>query len=328
MLNRLMQRLRLAMVAPMLAGAVAGMAPAALAEDWPSRAVTLVVPYGPGASNDTFTRAIAEVLSEDLGQPFVVENRVGAGGFIGSNSVKNAEGDGYIFLEAPGAIVGLGPIGKMDLDVLADFKPVALLATSPTAMAINSSIPADTVEEFIAWVEENPDKAFYGFAGVGATSHLHAELFNHLAGTDLQGVNYKSSADAQADLAAGRLAAMFVSVASTKGQVDAGQLKLLAYADDNYPEGSPEAPTMAEAGVEGYEIAQLFWAMFAPKDTPDDIVAKMNDALNKALEDPAVVDLMMRSGATPTPGEPSALTDILEAEMQVLEDFQTWVELE
>lgn len=328
MFTRLLQRLSVAMVAPILAGAVAGMAPAALAEDWPTRAVTLVVPYGPGASNDTFTRAIAEVLSAELGQPFVVENRVGAGGFIGSNSVKNEEGDGYIFLEAPSAIVGLGPIGKMDLDVQADFKPVALLATSPTAMAINANIPANTVQEFLAWLEENPDKAFYGYAGAGATSHLHAELFNHLSGAELQGVNYKSSADAQADLVGGRLAAMFVSVASTKGQVDAGQLKLLAYADDNYPAGSPEAPTMAEAGVEGYDIAQLFWAMFAPKGTPDDIVAKMTAAVNNALEHPSVVDLMERSGATPAPGDPSALVDILNAEMQVLADFQTWVELE
>ena len=159
MLTRLLHQLRVAMVAPVLAGALAGLAPAALAQDWPSRPVTLVVPYGPGASNDTFTRAIAEVLTRDLGQPFVVDNRPGAGGFTGSNSVKNAEGDGYIFLEAPSAIAGLGPIGKVELDALADFKPVGLLATSPTAMAINASIPADNVQEFIAWVNENPDKA-------------------------------------------------------------------------------------------------------------------------------------------------------------------------
>lgn len=328
MFARLLRQLRLAMVAPVLAGVVAGIAPAALAQDWPSRPVTLVVPYGPGASNDTFTRAIAEVLSRDLGQPFVVENRAGAGGFTGSNSVKNAEGDGYIFLEAPSAIAGLGPIGKMELDALADFKPVGLLATSPTAMAINASIPANTVQEFIAWVKENPDKAFFGYAGVGATSHLHGELFNQLAGVKLEGVNYKSSADAQADLVAGRLAAMFVSVASTKAQVEAGQLKLLAYADDNYPEGSPPAPTMAEAGVEGYDIAQLFWCMLAPKDTPDDIIEKMNAAVNKALEDPAVADLMKRSGATPSPGPASALTEMFQAEMKVLSDFQTWVTIE
>ena len=328
MQTRLLQRLGVAVVAPMLAVAMIGIAPAAVAQDWPERPVTLVVPYGPGASNDTFTRAIADVLSRELGQPFVVENRVGAGGFTGSNSVKSAEADGYTILEAPSAIAGLGPIGKMDLDVLADFKPVGLMATSPTAMAINASIPADNVQEFLAWVEANPDKAFYGFAGVGATSHLHAELFNHLTDAGLKGVNYKSSADAQADLVGGRLAAMFVSVASTKGQVDSGQLKLLAYADDNYPAGSPEAPTMAEAGVEGYDIAQLFWAMFLPKDTPDDIVTAVNAALNKALADPSVTDLMVRSGATPTPGDPSALADILQAEMQVLADFQTWVELE
>src|SRR5690606_11191659 len=149
-----LKRVFVTFAGPVLTGMLFGAVPGAMAQEWPNRPVTLLVPYGPGASNDTFTRAIAEVLSVELGQPFVVENRVGAGGFVGSNAVKNSEGDGYIFVEAPGAIVGLGPIGKMDLDVMADFKPVALLATSPTAMAINASIPANNVQEFLAWAKE------------------------------------------------------------------------------------------------------------------------------------------------------------------------------
>lgn len=307
---------------------IAALAGPAAAQDWPTRPVTMVVPYGPGASNDTFTRAISEVLSRNLGVPFVVENRAGAGGFVGANSVKLADPDGYTFLEGPSALIGLGPIGKMDLNVPTDLKPVGLLATSPTAMTIHAGIPATTVQEFVDWVKANPDKALYGFAGVGATSHLHAELFNHVAGVKLRGVNYKSSADSQADVVAGRLAATFVSVASTRGQIEGGQLRLLAYADSNHPASAPAAPTMAEAGFPGYEGAQLFWALWAPKDTPDEIVAKMNAAVNEALADPAVVALMEGSGATPAPGPAAALEGMIAAEAKVLEDFIARVPLE
>lgn len=298
-----------------------GLALPAVAEDWPTRAVTLVVPYGPGASNDTFTRAVAEILSQKLGQPFVVENRAGAGGFTGAASVAAAEPDGYTFLEAPNAIVSYKPLMKVEDDPLDKLQPVGLLARAPSALVVPSGLGVSTVAEFIAYAKAHPDDTFYGAAGIGTTQNQHMELFNKNAGTAVKMVNYKSSADAQTDLVAGRLQAMIVTVASTLGQIEGGQLKLLAYTDDNYPAGAPEAPTLAEAGVPNMENAQIFWAMFAPKGVSPEIVAKLNAALNEALADPSFVALAAKSGASTAAGTPADLAAVLEAEAAQLQSF-------
>lgn len=304
-----------------LAASMAGIAApgAAVAQEWPSRAVTMVVPYGPGASNDTFTRAISEVLSKNLGQPFVVDNRSGASGFTGANSVRNSDPDGYTWLEAPSAISGIKPIAGLDLDPLVDLRPVGLLATSPTAMGVHAGLPVNNLQEFIEYAKNND--IFFAYAGKGGTSRIHGELFKKLTGIEMEGVNYKNSADAQADVVAGRAQAIWVSAASLRGQVEAGQIKLLAYADDNYPKTAPPAPSMAEGGVDGFQDAQLFWALFAPKDTPDDIVMKMNAAVNEALQDPGIQELMANSGAVPRPGPPEALVQMLQNEEKAIADF-------
>ena len=305
------------------AGAASLFAPSiVLAQDkWPSRPVTLVVPYGPGASNDTFTRAVAEVLSRTLGQPFVVENAPGAGGFTGTERVSKSAPDGYTFVEVPNSVVGFKPFMKVELDPLVDLTPVAVLAKSPVAMVVPVGLPVNTVAEFITYAKANPDTTFYGMAGVGTTQQQHAELFNSATGLKLKPVNYKSSADAQTDLVAGRLQLMFVTVASVLGQIEGGQLRLLGYSDDNYPEGAPKAPTMAEAGVPGMEGAQIFWGVYGPKGLPDDIRDAMNAAINVALADPAFVALTAKSGATPSPGTPADFVALLEAETEAVKAF-------
>ena len=328
MLARLLQRLRVAMLAPILAGGVAGVAPAALAQDWPNRPITFVVPYGPGASNDTFTRSVAEIMSRSLGQPVVVENRAGAGGSTGSLSVARAEPDGYTFLEVPNSVVSYKPVMNVDLDPLADLTPIGLMAKAPTAMVVPSSLPVTTVEEFIAYAKEHPDETFYGLTGIGTTQHQHAELFNAQTGLKLAGVNYKSSADAQTDLVGGRLQVMFVTVASVLGQIESGQLRLLAYTDDNYPEGAPEAPTMAEAGVLGMEGAQIFWGFFGPPGLPDDIKTRLNEELNKAVQDQSFQELAAKTGATPAPGTPEDFIATIEAESAALAEFLKTVDLQ
>lgn len=297
------------------------MAMPAMAQDWPDRAVTMVVPYGPGASNDTFTRALSEILTESLGQPFVVENRAGAGGFTGARSVADAEPDGYTYLEIPNSVVGFKPLMKVDLDPLTDLKPVGLLAKSPTALVVPAGLGVNTVQEFIDYAKAHPDNTFYGAAGIGTTQQQHAEMFNRATGLKLKPVNYKSSAEAQTDLIAGRLQAMLVTVASTLGQIESGQLKLLAYTDDNFPDSAPDAPTMAEAGVDGMQDAQIFWSVWAPAGTPDDVIAKMNAAVNKALEDADFQALMAKSGATPAPGAPDALTQVVMDEKEEVDNF-------
>ena len=272
----------------------------AAAQDWPSRPVTLVVPYAPGASNDTFTRAIGEILSKRFGKPFVVDNRPGAGGFTGANAVARAAPDGATFLEMPNSIVGFKPVMKVELDPLSNLTPVAIFARSPTAMVVPSSLPVKSVQEFIAYAKANPDKTFYGYAGIGTTQQQHGELFNTQTGLKLKGVNYKSSADAQTDLLAGRLQLMFVTVASTLGQIQSGELRLLAYTDKNYPPDSPKAPTLAEEGVKGMEKAQIWWGLFGPAGLPAEIRAKMNAAVNDSLKDPGFVS----SSPAPAPPPP------------------------
>ena len=169
----------------------------------------------------------------------MVENRAGAGGFTGSNAVAQSAPDGYTFLEAPNSIASFSLIMKVKLDPLVDLMPVALLARSPIAMVINAALPAKTVQEFIDYARARPDQMFYGHAGIGTTQHQHAEMFKRLTGLKMKNVNYKSSAEAQTDLVAGRLQLMFVTVASTLGQIQSGQLRLLAYTDSNYPPGAP-----------------------------------------------------------------------------------------
>lgn len=286
-------------------------------QPWPTRAVTLIVPFGPGASNDTFTRAIASYLSKKHGQPFLVENRPGAGGFIGASQVAKAAPDGYTFLESPTGIASLKEGSKLDLDPSTDLIALNIFARSASAMVVPSSLPVRTVKEFIDYAKKNPDTTFYGTGGgVGAPQQLHAEMFNAATGLKMKPVSYKSSSDAQTDLIAGRLHVMFVSVASTLGQIESGQLRLLAYATGSLPPTAPKAPTLAEEGVKGMEHAEVWWAMLAPNNTPPDILQKMNTGINEALKEPALADLIEKSAAKATP------TTLEEARRQMKEEVR------
>lgn len=293
----------------------------ARAETWPSRPVTMVVPYAPGASNDLFTRALSEVLSHRFSQPFVVENRAGAGGFTGTNGVSRSKPDGYTYLEMPNSIAGFRAGMKVDFDPLVNLKPVAALCRSPTALVVNAGIPVQTVAEYIAYVKANPGTSYYGYAGIGTAQHQHMEMFAKLAGIAPRGVNYKSSADAQADLVAGRSQAMIVTVASTLGQIQSGQLRLIAYTNDSFPESSPKAPTMTQAGLPGMERAQSFWGIYAPPALPADILKTMNAATNDALRDPNFAALIAKSGATPLAVTPEEFAAMIKSEMDLVEDF-------
>jgi len=304
-------------IAATLAGSVApGIA---RADDWPSRPVTIVVPYGPGASNDTFTRMLASILSKQFGQPFVVSNRPGASGSIGSQAVVKAAPDGYTFLEMPSSIAGFKPILKVDIDPLKDLAPIALMARSPDAMVVNASLPVKTVKEFIDYAKARPNQVFYGMAGIGTTNHQHAEMFNAATGLKLTGVNYKSAADAMNDLIGGRLQVYFATTASTRGAIEAGQLRLLAYTDNNYPPESIKAPTMAEAGVPNMEKAQTWWAIFGPPGLPADIKRKMNTAINAAQKDPEFAAMLAKAGATPAPLSIDDTITVVRDEMALVE---------
>lgn len=284
----------------MLAGAaIAFNSNAAAQTAWPTRAVTLVVPYAPGASNDTFTRAIATVLSKKFGQPFVVENRPGAGGYTGTSQVQRAAPDGYTFLEMPNGIASYRLTIKTNFDPSSDMTPLAVFARAPTAMVVPAALPVKTVQEFIDYAKKNADSTYFGYTGIGTTQHIPGELFNQITGLKMKGINYKSSSEAQTDLLAGRLQVMFITVASVAGQIQGGQLRLLAYTANTSPPSAPKAPLLSDVGVKGMESQQIWWGFFAPKGVPDDIMKKMNEGINEALKDPAVVELFAKSGASP-----------------------------
>lgn len=323
----LMRMSRRAMLAA-LAATVAGLAGPAMAQaqDWPNRPVTIIVPYGPGASNDTFTRMLAQILTKKFGQTFIVQNRPGAGGFIGSDAVAKAAPDGYTFLEMPSSIAGFKPIMKVDLDPLKNLAPVALLARSPAVMVVNPALPVKTVKEFVDYAKAHPDTTFYGMAGIGTTNHQQAEIFKAATGIRMTGVNYKSAADVMNDLIAGRVQVMFTTAASARGHIEAGQLRLLAYSDTNYPADSLKAPTMAEAGVPGMEVLQTWWAVFGPPGLPADIKRKMNAAIVAAQKDPDFAAMLTKAGATPAPDSVEETIQTVRQEIALVEKLPKMAE--
>jgi tripartite-type tricarboxylate transporter receptor subunit TctC len=311
-----------------LAATIAGLTCPAMAQsqDWPNRPVTIIVPYGPGASNDTFTRMLAQILTKQLGQPFIVQNRPGAGGFIGSDMVAKAAPDGYTFLEMPSSIAGFKPIMKVDLDPLKNLAPIGLLARSPAVMVVPASLPVKSVKEFIEYARARPDQVFYGMAGIGTTNHQQAEMFKAATGIKMTGVNYKSAADVMNDLIAGRVQVMFTTTASARGHVEAGQLRLLAYSDTNYPAESLKAPTLAESGVPGMEVLQTWWAVFGPPALPADIKRKMNAAINVAQKDPDFAAMLSKAGATPAPVSVEETIETVKQEIALVEKLPKMTE--
>ena len=312
-----------------LIGSVAGVATLLLAalpvavhaQDYPSQPITFVVPFGPGASNDTFTRTLADLLTKSLGQPVIVENREGAGGFTGSDFVARAKPDGYTLLESPTGIATMKVARNLDLDPTTDLTPIAMLAASPQTLVVPSSLGVNTVAEFVAYAKAHPDNTFYGNTGVGTPQQMYAEMFNDIAGTTIKPVVYPSLANALLDLSAGRLHMVITTIASAAGQIDSGDLKLLAYADDNYPSGSPEAPTFAEEGFDGMQDAQSWWGIYGPAGLSDDIVTFLNAKINEALRDEAFVELMARSGAVATPVSPEEFMELQVDTMKLAADI-------
>ena len=281
----------------------------AFAQAWPSRPVTMVVPYGPGASNDIFTRALSQILSARLGQPFVVENCAGAGGFTGSNAVAQSAPDGYTFLEAPNSIASFSLIMKVKLDPLTDLMPVALLARSPIGMVINAALPAKTVQGVHRLRQGPPDL-------LRPCRHRHDAA---PACRDVQAGDRPDDEERQlqelrrgADRSRRRPPAADVRHGRQHDRPDPErQLRLLAYTDKNYPPGGLEAPTMAEAGVPRMEKAQSWWGIFAPPRLPAEIRDRMNAAINEAIREPEFTALLAKSGASAAPASPAEFTEVV-----------------
>lgn len=298
-------------------GLIAGLLAAAQAQAaFPERPVTLVVPFAAGGSTDVVARVIAEKMSEDLGQQVIVQNVAGAGGSLGAGNVARAEPDGYTILMGTVATHALNPLilKNKPYDAEADFAPVSLLVLVPNVLVVNPELPAKSVGELLALLKAEPDKWSYASSGNGTPLHLSGELFKSMAGVSMEHIPYKGSGPALNDLLGNQVSIMFDNLPSSSAHIKAGTLRALAVTTAERAPSFPDVPTMAEAGLPGYET--YTWnALFAPKDTPKEVVDRLNAAAVKAMADPGVAERMKEFSATIVASSPEELATHVKAEI-------------
>jgi tripartite-type tricarboxylate transporter receptor subunit TctC len=285
----------------MLAGVVAP----ALAQDYPSRPITLVVPYAAGGGNDVMARIVAEKMSRTLGQQIVVENRPGAGGSVATRQVAKAAPDGYTLVIGGTGTLAVNPTlyANIGYDPRKDFAPVGLIGTSALIVLVHPGLAAHSVQELIALAKQDPGKLNYASAGVGSGIHLGTVLFETMAGIKLTHVPYRGTGPALTDLIGGHVAIYFSSLPSAIGITRDHKVRALAVTGAKRSEVFPDVPTVAEAALPGYE-AVLHYGIVAPAGTPRPIVDKLNAALREALAAPDTKDRMAKDGTEPLPSSP------------------------
>ena len=277
---------------------------------------SLIVPAEAGGGTDTTARVLAEQLSRSIGQQFVVENRSGAGQLIGIDLVARTPNDGYTLLVAASTITILPATNKnAKYDLLRDFAPISLLVAAPPVLVVNPSLPIHSLKEFIAAVKAKPGEFNFGSAGVGTQPHMAMELLKELAGLDMQHISYKGVAPAMTDIIAGRVSSMMVNVLSAKSQIEGGKLRGLAISGTKRFAGLPDLPTVAEAGVPGYEALQWF-GLFAPAGTPAPIVARLHKAAAEALKTPEMSNRLAADGAEAIGNSPAEFAELIKLELE------------
>ena len=297
-----------------IAGALLPFAARAQAPEWPSRPVRFIVPYPPGGPTDIMGRIIAQAVQGPLGQPFVVENRTGANGLIGSEQAARAAPDGSTFLVNASAHVIVPHLTpNMPIDVLADFAPVTNIAAVPLWLVVNPALPVRSVAEFIAYARANPGRISYASSSSGGATHLAGELFKQLTGTDMVHVPYRGSGPAVQDLIAGNVHAIFDSVPSSAASARDGRLRALAVTTRNRIAIFPDLPTIAEAGVPGYEIS-TWYGIWAPARTSPAIIARLQQAVAAAARNPETRARFDALGAEPVADSPEDYARFVRAE--------------
>ena len=312
------KRQTLALLACALASATLPAAHAqAPAASWPSKPIRWVVPFPPGGAMDAIARTLGEKAGKTLGQPFVIENKPGAGGNIGADFVAKQPGDGYtLMITSIGMATNKPLYGKLSYDPIKDFAPVSLLAVVPNVLVTNATQPdVNTAKDVIAAARKTPGKLSYASAGNGTSIHLAGEVFTSLAQVDMLHVPYKGSGPAVSDLLGGQVNYMFDSITSARPHIESGKLRALGVTTAKRSKTLPNVPTLAEAGLPGYEVSPWF-AVFMPAATPKDIVAKVNSALLEAMKDPDVVKRFETIGAEPVGSTPEEMAQHLARESE------------
>jgi tripartite-type tricarboxylate transporter receptor subunit TctC len=279
---------------------------AAAAQDYPSRPITLVVPFPPGGSTTIVARIVADKMSEALGQSIVVDNRGGAGGTVGSRAVAKSPADGYTILLGYTGTLAIGPTlyGNPGYDPRTDFAPIGRIATAPNTLVVHPSLPVHSVTELIAYAKANPGKLNYGSAGIGTVSHVCGEYFATAAGIKITHVPYKGTGPAIIDLLGGHIPMAFAPVPATHENATSGKLRMLAVTSAVRSTLLPNVPTIAETALPGFE-AVLRYGLVAPAGTPRAIIDKLNAALNTALTSDDVRARLALDGAEPLPSTPA-----------------------
>ena len=285
----------------------------ASALDYPTRPVRWIVPYTPGGGTDITARIVAQWLTERLGQQFFIENKPGAGNNIGAEAAIHSPPDGYtLLLVNPANAINTTLYPKLPFNFIGDTAPVAGIMRVPNVMEVNPSVPAKTVAEFIAYAKANPDKINWATSGNGTSVHLSGELFKMMTGVELTNIPYKGSAPALTDLIAGTVQVIFDNMPPSLPHIRAGKLRALAVTTATRSDALPEVPTVAET-VPGYE-ASAFYGMSAPKDTPPEIIDKLNQEINAGLADPKVKARLAELGGILIPGSPADFGKLVAAE--------------
>jgi tripartite-type tricarboxylate transporter receptor subunit TctC len=297
-----------------LALAAATFASASLAQNYPSKPLRLVSPFPPGGSVDVVGRLLAAKISESLGQQVVVDNRSGASGVIGTEVVMNAPPDGYtLLINTLPFVTNQFLMPRVPYDALRDFVSISLVASAASFVTVHPSVPARTIQELIALAKAKPGELYYSSAGVGTNPHIAGELFNLLAGVNIVAVQYKGGGPADQALIAGEVAATFGSISQEIGYVKSGRMRALAVTSAKRISAMPELPTVAEAGVSGYEF-DTWYVVAAPKGTPRAIVDTLNSHIRKALTVPGQVEFWAERGLTVIGSTPEEATAHLERE--------------
>jgi tripartite-type tricarboxylate transporter receptor subunit TctC len=290
--------------------------PPAFAQAWPSKPVRIVVPYPPGGGNDNLARIFGQKLTERTGQPFVIENKPGAGTLIGSEAAAKSPGDGYTFLLSSIVTHALAPAlyAKIPYDPLRDFVPVTTLAVAPTVLVVNKDFPAKSVTELIALVKANPGKYTFASGGSGTTPHIAGEIFKSMTGTDLLHVPYKGGGPALTDLVGGRIDMMFDTAASAMPHVRSGNLRALAIATPARHPDFPDLPTFAEQKLPDYSI-NSWYSLHAPAGTPPDVVNKLYAEVVLVLQAPDVKEKLRTLSVDPGGMPPDKFAAFVKSEL-------------
>lgn len=295
---------------------VNGMTGAALAQDFPTEPIRIVIGYAPGGGNDILARLIAPKMGEALGQQVIAENMPGAGGNIGAQATARAEADGHTLLMANNAFT-INPFifDEPGFDVAADFETISLVASAPMLIVVNPAIKASTLGELIDHAQANPGALNYGTPGSGTPQHLATELFKSAAGVDLTHIPFGGTGPSVVGLLQGEVQMMFATPASVEQYIAAGQLTPLAVTSSTRMDAFPEIETVREAGLEEYEM-EIWWGLVGPAGMPEDVRALLNETVVNAVNDPEVQRIMAAQGMNPRPGSAEEFASLIGTDLE------------